>query len=859
MTIQPIKRLSSKKQENTKMLAALEVSRVSTEARSTVTLTRAGTFYDSRYGEFEITLAQLHSMVENHANNVTGQDVLLDIEHQRAQNPGSPGKISRLFVDNNRLMAEIQWTDFGAEMVNQRGLVYLSIEYIDDYQSNEAPYPSHGPTLLGAALTTRPVIKGLDPIGRIQLATPDRVAIEPTTSKQLSENWKQKTMWLKILLEKLRKLNLSESIAERLCNEAKKLAEQRGENADTDAISAAFLESGRQLSEMSPAENQPINLSVNVGDTESVASAVAAELAKRDEETKRKEKALSEKREVFSDVVEKSEKLSDKQKKELSEGVRDIITAEMGDDSIKMLANREVERAEHQSESDSVNRQLSELGWSGNVAGSVRVEPGDVSDIRKLSQQVGEALRKTSEYSSANNKLPDEEKLPTYAKKVLSEFDFKHAGRLQNECRILSGEVTSNGMDVPSVVQRQLLVESFHDLAALQLANTDVDLTPAETHRIQYEVRGKVNYHNDGIVSEGGGVPNSGITHHGEDAQINAVKLGFEISNEAAFLSRAPTVNWDAMSRGIASNSRAIQEILSRSVANEWVRSSDDFGSVPIVNESLGNQFAQPRTRIKTVHFPVVRPKQVQRLNGDAVGDVANPIAVVINDTPVTPWDGSGRQESNKIYWTIENLNMGYLSLVDYQGSPVQVQHEDGKVSSVAYSYATNVRVFNTDLPNGIDKRKHLNDLLHLVQVSKSRLGTDHFIEPNLAFMSSSAQADVSFASDFIPLTHKAGSALNPTSGDVRSIEGLPVFSTNAPALDLGDQRILISRRGNIFFKFARMLEYTNFTEKRNEHGELVDMKQSLGRVYRSIHVPKPWQGYSTSVLMYSEAARTAA
>ena len=56
-----------------------------------------------------------------------------------------------------------EWTDYGLKAVRERGFTYLSAEFADNWQDNESG-AFHGPTLLGAGLTVRPVIKRLDPI-----------------------------------------------------------------------------------------------------------------------------------------------------------------------------------------------------------------------------------------------------------------------------------------------------------------------------------------------------------------------------------------------------------------------------------------------------------------------------------------------------------------------------------------------------------------------------------------------------------------------------------------------------------------------------------------------------------------------
>ena len=128
---------------------------------SWVTVTRVGSFTDPRYGRFEITPTMLSSMVKNFDRKVYGQEIFLDVNHVPGN--GAAAKVMRLSVEGNRLRALVEWTPFGLEAVKDRGFVYLSAEYADNFQDNEAGI-FHGPTLLGAGLTVRPVIKHLDPV-----------------------------------------------------------------------------------------------------------------------------------------------------------------------------------------------------------------------------------------------------------------------------------------------------------------------------------------------------------------------------------------------------------------------------------------------------------------------------------------------------------------------------------------------------------------------------------------------------------------------------------------------------------------------------------------------------------------------
>ena len=154
-------RLSESETKTLRVLSAQATLPQSGKGTSWVTVTRTGSFTDPRYGRFEITPTMLSSMVANFEAGIVGQDVFLDVNHKPGD--GSAAKILKLSVEGNRLRALVEWTDFGVKAVKERGFTYLSAEFADNWQDNEAG-AFHGPTLLGAGLTVRPVIKRLDPI-----------------------------------------------------------------------------------------------------------------------------------------------------------------------------------------------------------------------------------------------------------------------------------------------------------------------------------------------------------------------------------------------------------------------------------------------------------------------------------------------------------------------------------------------------------------------------------------------------------------------------------------------------------------------------------------------------------------------
>ena len=129
-----------------------------------LTVTRTGTFYDPRYSNFDITKEMLLSMIRNFDARVYGQDIVLDVAHM--PHNGAAGFFKRLFLDGNKLRGEVELTEYGIDAITKKGFVYVSAEFNENFVDNEQR-KAHGPTLIGAGLTPRPVIKHLD---RVQLS-----------------------------------------------------------------------------------------------------------------------------------------------------------------------------------------------------------------------------------------------------------------------------------------------------------------------------------------------------------------------------------------------------------------------------------------------------------------------------------------------------------------------------------------------------------------------------------------------------------------------------------------------------------------------------------------------------------------
>ena len=111
---------------------------------------RVGTFIDAHGREVEISEDVLDALVTNFAANEAGQEVPIDVNHERDQ---AAGWVTRVWRDGDRLLANVDWNELGSGMVGQRVYRYLS-----------ATLDMARKVLKSISLVNFPAVKGLRPV-----------------------------------------------------------------------------------------------------------------------------------------------------------------------------------------------------------------------------------------------------------------------------------------------------------------------------------------------------------------------------------------------------------------------------------------------------------------------------------------------------------------------------------------------------------------------------------------------------------------------------------------------------------------------------------------------------------------------
>ncbi len=825
-------------------------------SRSWVTVTRTGNFYDPRYGDFAITTQMLSQMVRNFDARVYGQDIFLDIDHKPGN--GAAAKILALKVDKGRLRAHVEWTEFGIEHVRGKGFRYLSAEFDENWRDNEQRN-AHGCTLLGAALTIRPVIKHLDPVTLSVAGDPDfsgPVFVHPGLVRHLTESLETITMnrWQKFLAElQKRGIKLSDARLAQLKAAFETGAKALAEDADDADFINSWCDACKALSEA--AEGTTVQLSVTnptqAADAATIATEVNRVLAERDQAAAQAVADTATRREQFTTALAAATGLSEPTRTQLAQAA-DLIDGSWPEARVTALATQQIAIG-NQIEA---SRRLASLGFHA-PAGTVRIASGgDNNDVRQLSEEIRVALGRTPNARTERLVLAEESSLPPFVQDVLRLYDSLNANGQRRELaqrELANGEVTTGDMSLPPSFQREVLKEALSDLNILNLVDAAVDPSTSATHTIPYERRDLSDMTKGGEIYEGQPIEYAGIEQDNDFAYIEPLKIAIKVSNEASHFSAAnQAIDWSAYARAVASASRVVRELIHRRLANRWLRSSDRFGTIAFTSASAAAGTVTGNYKLASPNWPIVRPRQIRDLKGTAIGAVQNPLVVNVGGSPIQPY-APGLPNGNYYLNNRELYELGVVTVVNQAGVPV------GSLTvTVSGSRVTNVLLFDRDAPVDVRDERHLNKLLQAIGNRKARLAQDRFVTPDFMFMAETLADTISNAEQFEASAARADASITET-GDLGRIKGLPSWRTNAPNLDMGEGRILISQRGLLRYRVSKTFALgAPFEVTDPATGRPVGKRQAYGEEFSSAHVPEELDGYSTSLSVYSATARAA-
>lgn len=833
------------------------------KTRSVVTVTRTGRFSDPRYGSFEITREMLLSMVKNFEANVYGQEIFTDVAHRPSD--GAAGKFVRVFLDGNKLRAEVEWTPFGVDAIRNRGFRYLSAEYDENFVDNEKR-EAHGPTLLGAGLTIRPVIKSLDPV---QLSE-DSLGPGPTLISQrvihlLSEDFATMKDFLEKLRKRLAELKLGEAVIKQLAEAfeaaAKPLAEDK---VKLELLFGHFEGTGKQLAEAiaaaAPGE-KTIKLDFSGleaalkgaggGKTlseDDIKRILAEQEAERAKQAKQLAETKAAKVKLFTDALEKTEgfkSLSEDARKELA-AAGDIISAEMSEEQVKKLADRVIAMGNQ----IAVNAKLAAMGWQ--PAGQVHISVDSSNEIKALQEEVDKRLYARmpahKRYALSNGAAIEGNK--AIVEEALALFDQQNARQLHEEYvrskQLAAGDSVVSDVAIPSIFERTVIREALYQLVGLGLCDVG-------THQFSAVVQLPYSYRDTTAAGksaarkyEGQSIARAAVKQALEEARPIPQKLAFEVSDELRYLVGNGQINFDIVAENARNAARIIGEDTETLIFDEILNASDQFSTVAVTNEAVAT--ANGVNRIFPLdNFPVVRPKKIYDLQGNQVGSTLYPITITLNAVAITEW--SPGVAAGTYY--VMNHNLGEITFVNETGAAIAPPNTQAIVAS--YTYSTNVFKWDSDL-GALKVDEKYDDFLYRFGLRKVVV-EDRSYMPNVAVMSGTLRTQIEQARQFGANFKRPGTDLM-ADGNLGRIKDVPGFRSYAPGLAIGDVRTVIGERGTVRFRMVKPWTLNELENQKDSSGRFTGKKEAYGDQFVVVHTPTLLKGAMTSMVIYSATGR---
>ena len=128
---------------------------------SWVEIFREGEWNHPKWGVIKGTKKLFNDFISNWKNNILGREIAIDRTHNPEE--GATGWVKDMKIVKDRLLAMIEWTPWGIELIEQKGFKYFSPEYRDSYTDKENG-KEYRNVLFGGGITNRPFLTNLAPI-----------------------------------------------------------------------------------------------------------------------------------------------------------------------------------------------------------------------------------------------------------------------------------------------------------------------------------------------------------------------------------------------------------------------------------------------------------------------------------------------------------------------------------------------------------------------------------------------------------------------------------------------------------------------------------------------------------------------
>ena len=540
--------------------------------------------------------------------------------------------------------------------------------------------------------------------------------------------------------------------------------------------------------------------------------------------------------------------------KKFADDYAPLVNAATTDDQVKHLAGLAVTQAQ----ALGAARKLAGLGYNP-ATGQVHISVDSSNSIKALQLQTDQRLGLTLEtdrkrFDATGGVLLAANK--AFAEKCLAEFDAQHGMALDAEHKALAAGVGSiSDVAIPKIAERTVLREALYNLMSLNLVDVGT-ATFTNVLMINYTFRDPSAAGMSGLRRyELQAIRKAGVIQTSEETRPIPQKLAMQVSSELKMLMDAANIDFSPVAENVRNMARIVAEDVELINLNEIAQSADEFGAVAVTTETLTASVNGTRKIFPLAQFPVVKPRSLYDLKGVQQGTTTNPIVVTlaagVKTEYVQPADGSALSAGQ--YWVMD-YNMGEVTFVTETGAAYTPPNTTAL--TVAYSYSTNVKKFDTD--QGVVATDVFYDtLLFAVGGRKSVIEDQRYYVPDMMLMSGNVNNALSQAKTFQANSARLATGL-AGDGSVGLVKDIPVFRPRAPGSLFGDTRVVIGARGNSRFRMVKPWQMTAMEQARNTAGAFIDAQEAFGTQWVGSHTPTQLKGAATSIILYSTTGRVA-
>lgn len=452
-------------------------------------------------------------------------------------------------------------------------------------------------------------------------------------------------------------------------------------------------------------------------------------------------------------------------------------------------------------------------------------------------------------------------------KKILDAFDKAHARAIADEIQfrrafadsvaqgrpLTDAVTTATVVNQPSVV-RTIIEQQFQELQGLQLVEEGVfegqtAYIPVETYTRESTAATNLQ------VAEGGIVGRARVNLSYLPVAGQYRKLATVISREVEEMMRSGPLHYQAIARALFHVGYDMRRQLDLDIHNEHLQAADEYGCVAVTGESIAwNAASQVLVDAATnqtyllplkggaantpnTYIPLVRPRTSTYLTSNGPNTVTTNAITASNGSNLTI--GS---------FTADGIVTGGDCAIDYENGRIYLAAGSVLTSgnyTLAYSYATNLALFSTAVPdsapyNAQPQEWYWNNLVHTIGQQKTKMGeAPVFYTPNFGVCSLATGELLSQAIMTMGLFKQAGTDVDQ-DGFIAYVKGIPFIGINAP-WNAGDSRILLGQRGAQKFFIGQPLQIDGPYEVRDQSTlQLTDEKEFLATTMVAQKTPVP-------------------